>query len=354
MSQTTTTIIVKSVLKDDIRRFSVNTNSTWTFFIETISKLYDTEIQSLRITYRDEEGDDIAITSDDELSEAIRLAGSSKPPILRVLISNGSYGNSVESRDLLNSVVTSPRVNVNEQVRVMSSPVTRPVVVFDVPKSVVVESPVNAGVIKPVTEQCFQMKEVPNIEKKCELEKESGKDVKESGSTSPRTFVFPNPASSKQVFNNTTSKNEQGGSNSSKPMPVIYVSGKPFVPKSKLDGSIIGVPVVEQQQQQIPQKKESLVTVTNNLAESISSLVLESSDSTLLSSANYSHAISLQTEKLSQQTVEDNYKIATQIYTSTNQISSRSVAGELDDNIRRSLSMHATKPARTPLNSPTK
>jgi len=86
-----------------------------------------------------------------------------------------------------------------------------------------------------------------------------------------------------------------------------------------------------------------LVSVTNNLAESISSLVLESSDSTLQSSTIYSAAITLQTEKLSQQTGEDNFKVATQIYKSTNQIAARSEAGELDDDIRRSLSDACTE-----------
>jgi hypothetical protein len=342
MSQT---IIVKSVLKDDIRRFSVNINCTWSFFSETISKMYDSEITSLRITYRDEEGDDIAITSDDELLEAIRLAGESKPPILRVLISNGSSGNSAESRNLLNSVVTSPRVvSSTKPVEVVSPKpvkgvVFKPVeVVSPKPVEVVVPKPVEVVQFKPVTgdEHGVQIKEVPNftfpyMEKQSDLEKPS----------SPRNFTFPSPVSSKQVFN-TTPKKEQGGT--AKAMPVIYVSGKPFVPKSKLEGSTIGLPgVVEQQPQNQTQKKESLVTVTNNLAESISSLVLESSDSILQSSTNYSAAISLQTEKLSQQTVEDNYKIATQICSNTNQISSRSEAGELDDNIRRSLSDACTE-----------
>jgi len=193
-------------------------------------------------------------------------------------------------------------------------------------------------------------------------------------------------------------------------MPVIYVSGKPFVPKSKtgLEGSFVSTveqplygdihkqtphvvstvdqplygdihkqtphvvstlgqplygdihkqtphvvstpgqplygdihkqPVVVKQQPQ----KESLVTVTNNLAESISSLVLESSDSILQSSAIHSTAIGLQTEKLSQQTVDDNFIIATQISSNTNQISARSEAGELDENIRRSLSDACTE-----------
>jgi len=259
------------------------------------------------------------------------LAGGSKPPILRVLISSGSSGNTVESRNLLNSVVTSPKTIVND-VRVISSPK---------PEITIKEKPVEVKpvmIIKPVTdEQCRQIKEVPNIEKNSELEKQSGKE------SSTRTFTFPTPASSKQVFNTTPKKEQEG---STKPLPVIYVSGKPFVPKSKLDGSTIGVPGVEPQQQtpqNQPPKKESLVTVTNNLAESISSLVLESSDSTLQSSTNYSAAVSLLTEKLSQQTGEDNFLIATQIYTSTNQISSRSEAGELDETIRRSLSDACTE-----------
>jgi hypothetical protein len=355
MSQT---IIVKSVLKDDIRRFSVNVNCSWTFFLDIISKLYDSDITTLHVTYRDEEGDDIAITSDDELLEAIRLAGGSKPPILRVLISgSGSSGNNAESRNLLHSVVQSPRVNGNEM-RVMTpqkpegytstssgdpyimvspknpfimiSPKEKPVVyntttsittpvnpfILDSPK----EKPVENMTIKPMTVD-EPISTFPNMGKNCaDKQKES----------SPRTFTFPT-SSSKQVYN-TIPKKEEGVS--AKPLPVIYVSGKPFVPKSKLEGSTIGTQVIEQQ----PQKKESLVTVTNNLAESISSMVLESSDSTLQSSTIHSAAISLQTEKLSQQTGEDNYKIATQICSSTNQISARSEAGELDDNIRRSLS----------------
>jgi len=229
-------------------------------------------------------------------------------------------------------VVTSPKTIVND-VRVISSPK---------PEITIKEKPVEVKpvmmMIKPVTdEQCRQIKEVPNIERNSEVEKQSGKE------SSPRAFTVPAPVSSKQVFNTITKKEQVV---MTKPLPVIYVSGKPFVPKSRLDGSTIGVPGVEIQQQ-IPQnqikKKESLVTVTNNLAESISSLVLESSDSTLQSSTNYSAAISLQTEKLSQQTGEDNFLVATQIYTSTNQISSRSEAGELDETIRRSLSDACTE-----------
>jgi hypothetical protein len=333
MSQT---IVVKSVLKEDIRRFSVNVNCTWLFFTETISKLYDSEITSLHVTYRDEEGDDIAITSDDELSEAIRLAGDSKPPILRILISKKGISENREiSRNLLNSVITSPRGS--DSVRVMAT-VQKPETIGSGK-----EKPVEmkAVEIKPVTvndviheSQYAQKKEELNMEKNGELEKQNGTGKE----TSPRTFTFP-VTSSKQVFNTTPKKEVKGA------LPVIYVSGKPFVPKSKLEGSTIGVPVeqVLGQQQNHTQKKESLVTVTNNLAESISSLVLESSNSILQSSANYSTAISLQTEKLSQQTVEDNYKISAQIYTNTTHLASKSEAGELDDNIRRSLSDACTE-----------
>jgi len=247
-------------------------------------------------------------------------------------------------------VVNTPRVNNKPEVY---SPVFSPTV--SVPKPMEED-------IKPVTVEekipiwAFPIS-VPNIEKNCE--KENGKE------TNPRTFTFP--VSSKQVYNTNVQKKEPG-----KHMPVIYVSGKPFVPKSKtgLEGSFVSTveqplygdihkqtphvvstpeqphygdirkqPVVVKQQPQ----KESLVTVTNNLAESISSLVLESSDSTLQSSAIHSTAIGLQTEKISQQTVDDNFIIATQISSNTNQISARSEAGELDDNIRRSLSDACTE-----------
>jgi hypothetical protein len=280
------------------------------------------------------------------------LAGGSKPPILRVLISNGSIGNSTESRNLLHSVVTSssstkvvpgymgsPKektVDLGYMVSPKEKTMDLGYVVGHKEKSMdfgYVEKPENNPFIKPVgVEELISVN--PNIEKNVP-EKQNGKE------SSPRTFTFPTPASSKQVFN--TTKKETGAAATAKPLPVIYVSGKPFVPKSKLEGSTIGVPEPLQQQQPQPQKKESLVSKTNNLAESISSLVLESSDSTLQSSTNYSAAISLQTEKLSQQTGEDNYKIAAQIFSTTNQISSRSEAGELEENFRRSLSDACTE-----------
>jgi len=185
--------------------------------------------------------------------------------------------------------------------------------------------------IKPMTIEETPKSPVLNLEKNVssisEKQNETGKE------SNPRTFTFPTPASSKQVFN-TTSKKEEG---STKPLPVIYVSGKPFVPKPKLDGSsTMSSSFVEPQQQ--PLKKESLVNVTNNLAESMTTLVLESSDSTLQSSTIHSAATSLQMEKLSQQTGEDNFKVSNEICASMNQISGRSEAGELDDCIKRKLS----------------
>jgi hypothetical protein len=137
----------------------------------------------------------------------------------------------------------------------------------------------------------------------------------------------------------------------------VYVSGKAFVPKGSTVGKPISGPtkvptgpsVIVSVSAETKEKKpkESLVTVTNSIAESISSLVLESSDSTLLSSAVFSDAIGRQTEKLSDQTGDENLEVARVISAYTNELSSKSVAMELDDTLRASLSNACLETHRT-------
>jgi hypothetical protein len=138
--------------------------------------------------------------------------------------------------------------------------------------------------------------------------------------------------------------------------PVVYVSGKAFVPKGSTVGKPISgptkIPTGSNVNVSVPAEikekpKQSLVTVTNSIAESISSLVLESSDSTLLSSAVFSDAIGRQTEKLSDQTGDENLEVARVISAYTNELSSKSVAMELDDTLRASLSNACLETHRT-------
>jgi len=125
-------------------------------------------------------------------------------------------------------------------------------------------------------------------------------------------------------------------------IPVVYVSGRAYVPKPSVQvpqKPYTGPsknPSIPSQTQGLP--KPTMVSINNKLAESISSLVLESSDSTLVSSTLFSDAISEQSQKLSDQTVDSNMEVARVISHQTNQLCNQSEATELDDAIRRSLS----------------
>jgi hypothetical protein len=78
------TITVKVVYNDDIRRFCLPETISFSQFIINIGKLF--KLDQLTIKYVDDEGDAIVVTSDDELQEAFRLTKELKPPILRVSV----------------------------------------------------------------------------------------------------------------------------------------------------------------------------------------------------------------------------------------------------------------------------
>jgi len=134
-----------------------------------------------------------------------------------------------------------------------------------------------------------------------------------------------------------TSKKEE---ENSAQLPVVYVSGRAYVPKPSVQApqKPYTGPTKNPSIPSQDQPKPTMVSINNKLAESISSLVLESSDSTLVSSTLFSDAISEQSQKLSDQTVDSNMEIAKAISFQTNQLCNQSEATELDDAIRRSLS----------------
>jgi len=49
-------IVVKTSLKEDLRRFTVKEDVTWSDFKLLLAKLYETDVAPYRITYKDEEG----------------------------------------------------------------------------------------------------------------------------------------------------------------------------------------------------------------------------------------------------------------------------------------------------------
>jgi hypothetical protein len=256
-----------------------------------LSKLYDTDVTSMRLTYKDEEGDDIAVTTDDELLEAFRLAQESQPPILRLLIVPSNLSISQHSQNLLNSVLSN-----------------------SVPPSPSIQSP-----SRPIEVS-------PPEPKKPEVTPEEKSPIQPAK-------LFPKPE--KSVF--SSEKKEPSDS-----LPVVYISGKAYVPKGQVGASKpytgpTKVPSSSAFKQPEKPVKPSIVNLTNQLAESTTTLVLESSDSTFLSSTILSDTISEQSQKLYDKTVDSNIEVAQAISEQTNYFCKKSEIGELDDNIRQSL-----------------
>jgi len=296
------TIIVKSLYNNDIRRFPVSNNCTWSNFIGILSKLYDTDISTMRLTYRDEEGDDIAVTTDDELLEAFRLAQESIPPLLRLLVSS-NLTVSVHSQNLLNSIIT----NSVQSSSIKSPPPPRPV-------EATPPSP-------PKPEE--KPKEKPHIPKP----EEKPKEKPHIPDLTPKT--------EKSVF--SSDKKKEG---SDTPIPVVYISGKPYMPKSLPGDSqkpYNGPTKVHPSSHKIIPEKGTIVNLTSRLAESTTSLVLESSDSTLFSSTVLSDTITEQSQKLYDKTVDSNILVAQAISEQATYLCKKYVAGELDDKIRQTL-----------------
>jgi hypothetical protein len=265
-----------------------------------LSKLYDTDISSMRLTYKDEEGDDIAVTTDDELLEAIRLAQESHPPVLRLLIVPSNLSISLHSQNLLNSVLTN------------SIPSSRSI--QSLPRPIEVSTPLLKETISKPPEDT--PKEKPHI-------------------PPPAKIALHKPE--KSVFSSSEKKEP------SDTLPLVYISGKAYVPKSQPgDSKTYTGPtkVPPSSANNIkPEKpaKLSIVNLTNQLAESTASLVLESSDSTFLSSSILSDTISEMSQKLYDKTVDSNIVVAQAISEQANYLCNKSEAGELDDNIRQSL-----------------
>jgi len=74
-------ITIKTLFNEDTRRFSINKNATFEELLCNICSVYNRH-DNLTLSYTDDEGDLITITSDSELHEAFRV----HPHILRVLV----------------------------------------------------------------------------------------------------------------------------------------------------------------------------------------------------------------------------------------------------------------------------
>jgi len=82
-----TTLIVKITLATDIRRFTANPATlTWSQLSKRAAEYFDLTGKKFNMTYIDDENDRITLSSDDELAEAIGLARSGTPAVLRLTV----------------------------------------------------------------------------------------------------------------------------------------------------------------------------------------------------------------------------------------------------------------------------
>eukprot|EP01125_Pyxidicula_operculata_P005490 TRINITY_DN1944_c0_g1_i1.p1 TRINITY_DN1944_c0_g1~~TRINITY_DN1944_c0_g1_i1.p1 ORF type:complete len:357 (-),score=47.63 TRINITY_DN1944_c0_g1_i1:84-1154(-) len=75
-------IVIKSELLGDFRRFSVSETTTFSELVQLLNKFYVLQETNYNVKYIDEDGDDIRITSDEELVEAFRT----NPKLLRIRV----------------------------------------------------------------------------------------------------------------------------------------------------------------------------------------------------------------------------------------------------------------------------
>lgn len=79
---------MKISYNEDLRRLSVPSSTPFDIVLEQVRKMFNLgETTHILLKYTDDEGDQVSITSQDELAEAFRVCGVLRPPILRVSVS---------------------------------------------------------------------------------------------------------------------------------------------------------------------------------------------------------------------------------------------------------------------------
>lgn len=93
--------VLKIVYGKDIRRCTLSEGSaTWSALQRRVIDLLGVDLSGLRVTYKDDEGDVVTITTDGELEEALRLAAQSTPAILRLTVLKKPTPPSTPPRDV--------------------------------------------------------------------------------------------------------------------------------------------------------------------------------------------------------------------------------------------------------------
>jgi len=113
-----TTIIVKITLGTEIRRFTSNSDTlSWTDLKKDITKLFELSNKCFKLTYTDDEGDRITLSTDSELKEAKSLALTASPAVLRltVLVGDDKPGEDAPTRDAASTTEEKPTTDKNKK-----------------------------------------------------------------------------------------------------------------------------------------------------------------------------------------------------------------------------------------------
>jgi hypothetical protein len=105
------TIPVKISYKNDLRRISIDTDTTFQALKDTISKLFHIptpDVPHMEIQYKDDEGDMIVMCTDIELKEAFYLVKESSTPALRLTLEINSSKGTVSNNAKVESTVETP------------------------------------------------------------------------------------------------------------------------------------------------------------------------------------------------------------------------------------------------------
>jgi hypothetical protein len=86
-------LIVKISHGTDMRRFTIDNFNTlnWEMLGKRIADAFGPFKSSFKLTYVDDEGDQITVSNDEELVEAVGLARKATPPVLRLAVGGKKY-----------------------------------------------------------------------------------------------------------------------------------------------------------------------------------------------------------------------------------------------------------------------
>lgn len=136
-----TTIIVKVIYDDETRRFSMRMEGlTYTSLHNRVAELFGLEGRRFKLQYKDDEGDLITMSSDEEMEEAVAFAISVTPSVLRISVKKPSKVKAapVGASDAVSAVESAPAPPTNSEVEALVRTVREqlPSLLLHLPESV--------------------------------------------------------------------------------------------------------------------------------------------------------------------------------------------------------------------------